>query len=290
MAPGKRALLLMMLGLGLGSVPAVARAQAARPASGPAQSAGLEGERRQLRLRLAAVNAEIDALKSADRGLRDDYRLRARLADAEAIARRLIELDAQLPARAPAAGPAAAAHRHDVEPAAAPTDGPAELDAKADILADQSRRAQAQLQALQARAEQLSRRQELRRHSGQLEHDPFAPLDGSRRRAVTSAALIPRGSYSPPINAASSITGAAPTPQVDRSSAPPPASSAAPPVYLRSPVDADAPAEVRQLEDDGGASSTNVEAIRRAIAALTLRARHLDAEAQALRERARNSR
>src|SRR5581483_9744303 len=67
-------------------------------------------ERERLRADLGRVQAEIDRLKAAGPGLRNDYVLRARLADAEAIARRLTELDAQIKARTDAAvghGPAA---------------------------------------------------------------------------------------------------------------------------------------------------------------------------------------
>ncbi len=65
-------------------------------------------ERERLRADLARVQAEIDRLKAGGPGLRSDYVLRARLADAEALARRLTELDAQIKARTDAAvGPRA---------------------------------------------------------------------------------------------------------------------------------------------------------------------------------------
>ena len=69
---------------------------AAEAAAAPSQ---LAKERAALARQLEQVNAEIDKLKRAG-GVRDDYRLRARLADAEALARRLIELDAKLGIRA----------------------------------------------------------------------------------------------------------------------------------------------------------------------------------------------
>ena len=54
-----------------------------------AQSADtMQAERARLRVQLDKVNAEIDALKRAGGSVRDDYRLRARLADAESLARR----------------------------------------------------------------------------------------------------------------------------------------------------------------------------------------------------------
>src|SRR5438045_7516118 len=98
----------------------------------------LRAERAQLRAQLDKVNAEIDTLKRAGRGVRDDYRLRARLADAESLARRLIDIEARLGIRVDGAA------KVGPPPIASPTDGPADLDAKADILADQSRRIRAQ--------------------------------------------------------------------------------------------------------------------------------------------------
>ena len=56
----------------------------------------LQAERARLRAQLDKVNAEIDGLKRAGGGVRDDYRLRARLADAESLARRLMEIEARL--------------------------------------------------------------------------------------------------------------------------------------------------------------------------------------------------
>ena len=142
-------------------------------------------ERERLRKDLSSVQAEIDRLKAAGPGLRNDYVLRARLADAEAIARRLTELDAQIKARTDAAvghAPASLTAAVGNEPVASPTDGPTELEAKADILTDQARRTQAQAVALQTRIDQVRGRRELHRRASALENDPFAPLEGSRRR------------------------------------------------------------------------------------------------------------
>ncbi len=80
----------------------------------------LTAERARLRGQLDRVNAEIDALKRSARGVGDDYRLRARLADAEALARRLIDIEARLGLRAPAALPGPL-------PVASPTDSPSDL-------------------------------------------------------------------------------------------------------------------------------------------------------------------
>jgi hypothetical protein len=164
--------------------PAPAGAQPAQRAAqaDSASRAALLGERQRVRAELDRANADIDALKRSGRNLREDYRLRERLADAEALARRLTELDARLGANgaAPARDPGA-------EPRVSASDGPAELDAKADILADQAQRLAARGDALLGRARDLRARQTLRRRVGQMERDPFAPLEGSKRRALTGS-------------------------------------------------------------------------------------------------------
>lgn len=157
-------------------------------------NASLQAERRKLVGDLERANAEIEQLKKKDRGVRDDYRLRARMADAEAIARRLTEIDAKL---GPAASAASAPNRRTMPPVgdAAPTDGPAELEARADILADQSRRLEAQAATLSQRVTGMRNRIELRRRTGQLEADPFAPMEGSKRRLI---ATVPGASPTTP--------------------------------------------------------------------------------------------
>ena len=74
--------------------------------------------------------------------MRDDYRLRARLADAESLARQLIDLEARLGILDGGRPPAAAGADRSADRQAA------DLDAKADILADQSRRFRVQADAL----------------------------------------------------------------------------------------------------------------------------------------------
>jgi hypothetical protein len=169
------------------AAPMTARAQpAVRSAEGSSTSRGaLLAERQHVRGELERVNAEIDALKRSGRGLREDYRLRERLADAEALARRLTDLDARLGV---SHGAATALPAPGDEPRALPADGPTELDAKADILADQARRLAARADVLLDRAHDLKARQTLRRRVGQMEHDPFSPLEGSKRRAMAGAA------------------------------------------------------------------------------------------------------
>jgi hypothetical protein len=157
-------------------------------ANDAAAHASLEAERQRLRGELQRVNAEIESLKRAERGVRDDYRLRARLADAEALARRLTELDARL-GRAP--DRPGDRSMLATEPRALPGDGPAELEAKADILSDESHRLAARAGSILGRARELRARQNLRRHGGQMERDPFSPLEGSKRRALAAGVSMP---------------------------------------------------------------------------------------------------
>src|SRR5262245_61962150 len=178
--------------------PSTARAQ------GQSASEALQAERGRLRAQLDKVNAEIDALKRAGGGVRDDYRLRARLADAESLARRLMDIEARLGIRVDGTA------KFQPPPTAAPTDGPADLDAKADILADQSRRVRAQADALARRAADLKGRQELRRRAADLDRDPFAPMEGSKRRVASSinpTTAVPGATGQNGTNGRNTITG-----------------------------------------------------------------------------------
>ncbi|HEY8925271.1 MAG TPA: hypothetical protein VIU64_12875, partial [Polyangia bacterium] len=158
----------------------------AAPASGPARMAGTAAnaaERARLAAELERINAEIDALKRNPRGIRDDYRLRNRMADAEAVSRRLTELEARAGAvtTPDAAGPPAAWPR---EVPAGPADDRADLEAKADILVDEARRLTAEANRLESRVVDLRARRELRRRAGQLERDPFSPLEQPKPRLL----------------------------------------------------------------------------------------------------------
>jgi hypothetical protein len=166
----------------------------------PAATAALNAERARLRAQLDRVNAEIDALKRAG-GVRDDYKLRTRLADAESLARRLVEIDARLGLRAGRSKAVSA-------PVAAPTDGPSDLDAKADILIDQARRMRAQADGFGKRAQDIKGRQELRRRAADLDRDPFAPMEASKRRVASAAtAALPAASGGGPRTGAAGPTG-----------------------------------------------------------------------------------
>jgi len=294
---------LLALAATLVAAPAVARA--ASPPVPPPAAAGdvtLTAERARLRAQLDRVNAEIDALKRSARGVGDDYRLRARLADAEALARRLIDIEARLGLRAPAALPGPL-------PVASPTDGPSDLQAKADILDDRARRVRLEADALYRRVGEVKGRQDLRRRAADLDRDPFAPLEGSKRRVANIAtadgagrALVPgvspTGSTSPattPVDrpgvglTSSTSTGNSAATQ-SAGSAPPTPLTGPPPtalsLELRDLLDPATIADIRRLE--GAKSQTgSVQALERAVAALRARADALDGQARAMRQTAR---
>ena len=273
------------------------------PEPARAQSADtLQAERARLRAQLDKVNAEIDALKRAGGGVRDDYRLRARLADAESLARRLIDIEARLGIRVDGG---AKVNPPQPPPTAEPTDGPADLDAKADILADQSRRVRAQADALGRRATEARSRQELRKRAADLDRDPFAPMEGSKRRIANSA-----GGTAPPgpaqnagqnintggsnkTNDSPAATPATPPTPGSLSGAAPPTNSnptASAPLssvqQLRDLLDTATLTDIRRLET-AGAGAGSLQALERAAAALRARADWLDGQSRAMRAKAR---
>jgi len=265
-------------------------AVAVAPSPARAQTAAdsLQAERSRLRVQLDKVNAEIDALKRAGGGVRDDYRLRARLADAESLARRLMDIEARLGIRVDGTA------KLQPPPTAAPTDGPSDLDAKADILADQSRRVRAQADALARRVADWKGRQELRRRAADLDRDPFAPMEGSKRRvasgAVTGTAPVPsvntggqnaggKGSISSDVATPGPVTPAA-TPIAPERAAAAPLS-----VQLRDMLDTAALTDIRRLETSG-AGAASPQTLERAAAALKTRADWLEAQSRAMRAKA----
>ncbi|HVY38644.1 MAG TPA: hypothetical protein VHM31_11935 [Polyangia bacterium] len=282
---------------------AAPRAQAAplTAAPGPADPAA---ERLRLRAELDRVNAEIDALKRAGHGVGDDYRLRARLADAEALARRLVDLERRMGLTAATTAPAAPR----VLPTASPSDGPAELEAKADILTDQSRRVRAAADALDARVSELKSRQDLRRRAAELDRDPFAPLEQSKRRTVSiasgsdsthagpvagpSSAGDRAGGATSPGGSPATLTGSGPaSPQGSIVVGTPPSSptpvTVAPltaSLELRDLLDPATVADLGRLER--GRAPSSLAALQKAVAALRARAAAIDTQAQAMRRAA----
>ncbi len=293
---------LLALAATLGTAPAVVQAAAPPPAAG---GVTLTAERARLRAQLDSVNAEIDVLKRSARGVGDDYRLRARLADAEALARRLIDIEARLGLRAPAVdrGPL---------PVASPTDSPSDLQAKADILDDRARRVRLEADALDHRVVELKGRQDLRRRVAELDRDPFAPLEGSKRRVMSMTATdsparstpaLPTGSAGQPpaerpgvglTSSTSSPGSSAPQSSTILAGSAPPTPLTGPPatalsLELRDLLDPATVADIRRLE---GAKSQapSVRALERAVAALRARAAALDGQARAMRQTARTPR
>jgi hypothetical protein len=250
------------------------------PAPVFAQSAdALQAERTRLRTQLDKVNAEIDGLKRAGGGVRDDYRLRARLADAESLARRLMDIEARLGIHVDATA------KNQPPPTAAPTDGPADLDAKADILADQARRVRAQADAVGRRAVDAKGRQELRRRAADLDRDPFAPMEGSKRRVVAGLVVAPAGNSNRTDGASGPAPPVAPGTSNGASNLTPPPAAAPLSVQLRDLLDTTTLTDVRRLET-AGAAAASPQVLERAAAALRARADWLDAQSRAMRVRA----
>ncbi len=285
------------------TAPAARRAMAAPAAAAPA--ADLGAERLRLRAELERVNAEIDALKQSGK---DGSRLRARMADAEALARRLVDLERRMGLTAAPVPPRRL-------PTVSPTDGPADLDAKADILADQARRVRAAADALDRRVTQLKGRQELRRRAADLDRDPFAPLEGSKRRTVSVAAgneparasLTPAPSGSSAERPGVGLTGAPQgststggigpitidtSPVTSGGPLSTPSSSAlnavAAPlvvsVELRDLLDPATLSDVGRIE--AGRAPGSLTTLQRAVAALRARAANLEGQARAMRQAA----
>jgi hypothetical protein len=306
-----------------GPAPAVAAAVERYVAlAGPTGDAdALAAECARLRAELERANAEISALKRTDRGVRDDYRLRKKMAEAEAVARRLTEAEAQLRALRGPTVPAAPPPAATPAPAPALRDVPAVLEAQADVLSDQAHRLEAQADALTRAAAQVRARQTLRRTAGRLDQDPFASLDASKRfitvrpdakgnnigapggsktnpppaqgdgrnsTAAPGAGLPPSSPQPPPDKGASDTT---PPPDADRSLPPlPPGTGGTvttPAPISRALLDPATLAEIRRAEAAGGRPLTELEKMERAAASLRARAQAVEAQARALRAKAR---
>jgi len=171
-----------------------------RAASQPADSAQAtrraEEEFARLRSDLDRVNAEIADLKRASRSMRNDYRLRERMADAEALAQRLIQAEKRLRALGVVRSSADRATALTAPPQALPQDGSVELEAKADLLADRAGRLAREADVLATAAADLRGRRALRRRAGAWDRDPFTSLEASKRNlAISASSPKPAGSY-----------------------------------------------------------------------------------------------
>jgi len=308
--PTSRTVLLATLLAAAALAPRARAAGTAAPAAG--QDATL-AERAKLQAQLDRVNAEIDALKQRPLSIRDDYRLRSRMADAEALARRLNDIEARL---GPASRSAPGLAPPEVHISA--SDDRVERDAKADILADQARRLSSEANVLEGRLTALRSRNELKRRAGQLERDPFAPLEqvksrvavngtGSSHTVLTGAPDTTKGTS--PGRTGTPVTGGNGTDSpggATTGSAMPSGTSGAPTVVpslmpaaspvsqsadtgagslasqLRGVLDPASLEEVRRLETPG-AGPANLQVMERAVKALRGRAAELAAASAALR-------
>ena len=154
--------------------------------SGVTSTQRLVSEYQRLRADLDRLNAEVAVLKRGGRSVRTDYLLRDKLAEAEALARKVTAAEARVRAvRGPvqAESPAAPVQT----PVATPQDSAVELEAKADLLSDQARRFRAEADTLARAAEQIRARQALRRRAGAWDRDPLVGFEASKRIAVIPA-------------------------------------------------------------------------------------------------------
>lgn len=133
------------------------------------------------------MNAEIAQLKRSDRSVRDDYRLRDRMADAEALAQRLGRAETRLRSLGRPAPAEPKGLPLVPPPQESPQDGSVELEAKADLFADQASKLQKQADIFARTADQLRAREALRRRAGAWDRDPFAGLESSKRNLAASA-------------------------------------------------------------------------------------------------------
>jgi hypothetical protein len=175
-------------------------------ATGSASIQRLASECQRLRSDLDRVNAEVAALKQGGRGVRSDYLLRDKMAEAEALARKVTAAEARLRA---ARGPLPAETLVDrvQTPPATAQDGAVELEAKADLLSDQARRFRTEAESLARTAEQIRTRQALRRRAGAWDRDPLAGFEASKRIAIISSRTDSSGSSAAPHGSTSSDPG-----------------------------------------------------------------------------------
>jgi hypothetical protein len=189
----------------------------AGPASPSTADPRLVAECAELRAQLDRKTAEISALKRAERGVRQDYDLRQRMAEANDLARRLTTLESELvrQGHGPSQAPSGAA-----SPVAAPVEAAATLQARADLLSDEAHKLNERAAGMIRAAGQLRTRQALRRKAANVERDPFASVDGAKRT------LFVRGAA--PVTDTAGGKGAAQTGNTEATAGSAPGSSGAP--------------------------------------------------------------
>ena len=169
---------------------------------------------------------------------------------------------------------------------------------------DRARRVRQEADALDHRVVEIKGRQDLRRRAADLDRDPFAPLEGSKRRVVsipatdsgghaTAPTAVPKGTESPTVGVTGNASTGAGAATLSAGSAPPTPLTGPPPtalsMELRDLLDPATVADIRRLE---GAKSpaASVQALERAVAALRAHAATLDGQARAMRQTARSPR
>ena len=237
----------------------------------------------RLRADLDRVNAEIAALKQADRSVRDDYQLRDRMADAEALAQKVTRAEARLRSlgwtweeqdKGPLVGP----------PQALPQDGSVELEAKAGLFADQARKLEGEATVLAKAADELRSRKALRRRAGAWDRDPFMGLEGSKRSlAVTSPTqkTTATPAAAPPTSADTDSRGTTGSNGATTTSSSGTFGATTGSTTKRLYLDPTTATELRHALGTDGATS-DPDALDHAATILRTRARALNAQAQAL--------
>ena len=186
----------------------------------------------RLSAELDRINAEVAELKRADRSVRTDYRLRERMADAEALAQKVTQAEARLRRQRGAEGALSPGRDPLIAPPQAlPQDGSVELEAKADLFADQAKKLVGQADLLTSAAEQLRSRKALHRRAGAWDRDPFAGLESSKRSlAASPSKTVSTGDTRGPSSSGSGSTPTAGPAIVGSSPGTPVAGGTAPPV------------------------------------------------------------
>jgi len=265
----------------------------------------------RLQAELARANAEVAVLKRSSRSVRGDYRLRDRMADAEALAKKVTETEARLRALGWVSGDASSSRPPPAPPQVSPQDGSVELEAKAGLFADQAQKLDGEADRLATAAEELRNRRLLRRRAGAWDRDPFSGLESSKRSLATSAAAQ-RPLQPLPSSGSTTKSGGSTTLTVDSNGATGASSATAAPAVISSEATASAKtspqasggaldrqtidqrlyldpttaAELRQVLGASGAAS-DPEALDRAASALRARAHALQAEARTLLQKSR---
>jgi hypothetical protein len=195
-------------------------------ASPAGDTSQLSTEVAALQSALAKKTAEISALKRANRGVRDDYELRRRMAEANEIARRLTALEAELSVRRGKPSSTGAAGGSPTERAPVPAaEAASALAARADLLSDEARKLSQRAAGMIQAAGQLRARQAMRRRAFNVERDAFSGLDGARR-VLPARPTTPTTSDS---SAAAPISGSGATEMATPPTTPPPGGTATPP-------------------------------------------------------------